>query len=303
MGATRRVAVLGANGQLGAEFRRLHAAGADWELIPLGRTDFDALDPASVERRLGALAFDVLVNCVAATRVDDCETDCGRATAVNARFPAAVARACARRSAKMVQVSTDYVFGGGRARSPLDEAAPRAPVNVYGATKAMGEDLARLEHDRVVVVRVASLFGTAGASGKGGNFVETMLRLGREPKPLRVVTDQHMSPTYAVDAAGAILALALGDAEDGVWHAVNSGDASWWEFACEIARLAGFAAPVEPIASAAFPTPARRPAYSVLDNRKLLAAGVAMGAWPDALRRYMREREARAATDATLAPA
>jgi dTDP-4-dehydrorhamnose reductase len=131
------------------------------------------------------------------------------------------------------------------------------------------------------------LFGVAGASGKGGNFVETMIRFGREKGHLRVVNDQTMSPTATADVAGAILKLLRSNAPAGLWHAVNSGAATWHAFAERIIRQAGVAATVEPISSSEFPTPAKRPAYSVLDNRKLAAAIGPMRAWQDALDSYL----------------
>ena len=187
-----------------------------------------------------------------------------------------------------MQVSTDYVFGGQTQRAPLDEDAAPAPVNVYGATKALGETLAQLESDDVIVARVASLFGVAGASGKGGNFVETMIKFGRERGALKVVADQMMSPTSSWDAAEAILDLIKVEADPGVYHVVNSGAASWRDFAAAVIDRAGVAATVSAIPTSEFPTPARRPPYSVLANAKVeKALGRSMPPWQDALDRYL----------------
>jgi len=284
-----RIALFGANGQLGSDLVTL-AARRGLELLPVTRTQVDATDP---EASFDDLAFDVAINCVAATRVDDCEKDPGPAVAVNAHFAGRLARACAARGARLVQVSTDYVFGGQAGREPLTEEAGRAPVNVYGATKALGEDLARLDHDDVIIARVASLFGVAGASGKGGNFVETMIRFGKERGRLTVVDDQVMSPTAACDAGAAILDLIVARAPAGTYHVVNSGVASWCGFARAIIEKAkvtkdGVAAEVAPIPTRQFPTPARRPPYSALSNAKLEAAlGRPMPHWTDALDRYL----------------
>ncbi|HWT52892.1 MAG TPA: dTDP-4-dehydrorhamnose reductase, partial [Caulobacter sp.] len=242
-------------------------------------------DPAI---RFDDLSFDVAINCVAVTRVDDCENDPAPAVAINAHFAGRLAKACAAKGARLVQVSTDYVYGGQDQREPLSEEVGRAPVNVYGATKALGEDLARLEHDDVIVARVASLFGVAGASGKGGNFVETMIRLGKDRGRLTVVDDQVMSPTASWDAGEAILDLIAAEAPAGVYHAVNSGVASWCGFAAEIVAKAGVAAEVVPIPTSHFPTPARRPPYSALSNAKLEATlARSMPHWTDALDRYL----------------
>lgn len=282
-----RIALFGANGQLGQDVSAI-AATRGLSLIALQRPMFDATDSAGLDAALADLDFDVAINSVAVTRVDDCEKDAGPAVAINADFAQALARTCARRKARLVQVSTDYVFGGQASREPLDEDAAPAPINVYGETKLQGEILARQAHDDVIVARVASLFGVAGASGKGGNFVETMIRFGRELGALKVVADQMMSPTSSWDAAEAILDLIRGQAPAGVYHVVNSGAASWHEFAAAIIDRAGVAATVSPIPTSEFPTPARRPPYSVLANARVeKALGRSMPSWQDALDRYL----------------
>lgn len=279
-----RIALFGANGQLGSDLVTL-AAQRGLDLTPVTRVQVDAADPAA---GFDGLDFDVAINCVAVTRVDDCEKDANPAVAINAHFAGRLATACAAKGARLVQVSTDYVYGGQAEREPLTEAVGRAPVNIYGATKALGEDLARLEHDDVVVARVASLFGVAGASGKGGNFVETMLKFGKERDRLTVVADQVMSPTASWDAGEAIFDLITAKAPAGDYHVVNSGVASWCEFAQAIITKAAVAAEVVPIPTSQFPTPARRPPYSALSNAKLVAAiGRPMLDWTDALDRYL----------------
>ncbi|ALL14980.1 dTDP-4-dehydrorhamnose reductase [Caulobacter henricii] len=282
-----RIALFGANGQLGHDLSAL-AAARGLDLVALQRPAFDATDLAGLDAALADLDFDVAINSVAVTRVDDCEANPAPAVAINARFAEALARTCARKKARLVQVSTDYVFGGQAQRTPLDEEAAPAPINVYGETKLQGEVLACQAHDDVIVARVASLFGVAGASGKGGNFVETMIRFGRERGALKVVADQVMSPTSSWDAAEAILDLIRVDAPGGLYHVVNSGAASWHDFASAIIDRAGVAASVSPIPTSEFPTPARRPPYSVLANGKVeKALGRTMPAWQDALDRYL----------------
>jgi len=279
-----RIALFGANGQLGSDLVTL-AAQRGLGLTPVTRAQVDAADPAA---SFDGLDFDVAINCVAVTKVDACETDPAPAVAINAHFAGRLAKACAARAARLVQVSTDYVYGGQVQREPLSETVGRAPVNVYGATKALGEDLAKLEHDDVIVARVASLFGVAGASGKGGNFVETMLKFGKERGRLTVVADQVMSPTASLDAGEAILDLIAAKAPAGDYHVVNSGVASWCAFAQAIIEKAGVDAEVVPIPTSQFPTPARRPPYSALSNAKLVAAiGRPMPDWSAALDRYL----------------
>lgn len=283
-----RIAVFGSNGQLGSDLARLIAARPGLELIALTRPQIDASDLPGTRERLADLRFDAAINCVAATRVDDCEKDANPAVAANAAFAGFVAELCAARDARLVQVSTDYVFGGQSARTPLDETAAIAPINVYGATKALGESLASATHGDTLVVRVASLFGVAGASGKGGNFIETMLRLARERGEVRVVDDQHMSPTATIDAAEAILRLLAARAPAGLYHVANAGQATWCEFARAAITRAGIEARVTAITSAEFPTPARRPAYSVLDGRKAVSLiDWSPPHWRDALDGYL----------------
>jgi len=282
-----RIALFGANGQLGQDLSAI-AASRGLTLVALQRPQFDATDLAGLDAALADLDFDVAINSVAVTRVDDCEKDPAPAVAINADFAQALARTCARKKARLVQVSTDYVFGGQASREPLDEGATPAPINVYGQTKLQGETLARQAHDDVIVARVASLFGVAGASGKGGNFVETMIRFGRARGALKVVADQVMSPTSSWDAAEAILDLIRVEAPAGLYHVVNSGAASWHQFAEAIIDRAGVAATVSPIPTSEFPTPARRPPYSVLANGRVeKALGRSMPAWQDALDRYL----------------
>ena len=286
-----KVVLLGPNGQLGHDIRAAHAqAGEPFELVPLGRGVLDVTAP-DLEARLMELPFDVLLNCTGYHKTDEVEDNAALAFAVNAHAVQRMARACERRRAQLVHVSTDYVFGGDTARTvPLREDDPIAPVNVYGASKALGETLARLVCEDVVVLRVASLFGVAGASGKGGNFVETMLRLGRERGALTVVDDQVMSPTATADVARVVVRMLSGGWESGCYHAVNSGAATWCGFAREIVRQAGLDAEVTPCTSEEFPTRAVRPRYSVLDNGKVAGSFGGLGAWEEALGRYLCAR-------------
>ena len=257
-----RVLLLGPNGQLGHDVIRAHVqAGEPFELYPLARDRLDVAAPGAIERVLGGLDFDVLVNATAHNLVDRAEEEAAPAFAVNAHAVQAMARACAARGARFFHVSTDYVFGGDAARTwPFREDDPIAPVNVYGASKALGETLARLACEDAVILRVASLFGTAGAGGKGGNFVETMIRIGREKGALRVVHDQTMSPTATADIATILLRMLADGCEPGLYHVVNDGSATWFEFAREIIRLAGVETAVTPCSSGEYPTRAARPA-------------------------------------------
>lgn len=285
-----RVVLLGPNGQLGSDVRRAHAQnGEPFELLPIGRDRLDVAAAQALEDHLPP-RFDVLINCTGYHNTDAAEDNPATAFAVNADAVRAMARACARRQARFLHISTDYVFGGDEGRAtPLPETADKAPVNVYGASKALGETLAAAEFEDVLIFRVASLFGVDGARAKGGNFVETMIHVGRERGALRVVNDQIMSPTATQDVAQVVL-RAVSDGSSGIFHVVNSGAASWFDFAQQIVRLAGVDAEVTACASATYPTRARRPRYSVLDNTKAEAAFGALPAWQEALDRYLRAK-------------
>ena len=288
-----KVLLLGPRGQLGHDVLHAHAqAGEPFEMLPLGRDRLDVATPGAVGRILRGLDFDILVNATACNLVDRAEDEAAAlAFAVNAHAVRDMAQVCAAKQARFIHVGTDYVFGGDATRRrPLREDDPIAPVNVYGASKAMGETLARLACEDVVILRVASLFGTAGAGGKGGNFVETMIRAGRERGALRVVADQTMSPTATADVASIVLRTLTEGCEAGLYHVVNGGSATWFDFACEIIRLAGVEAVVTPCASGEYSTPAARPRYSVLDNTRTSAAFGAMPPWQDALERYLRAK-------------
>lgn len=286
-----KILLLGPNGQLGSDLIRVNeATGAPLDILAIDRARLELTDFERVREVLGSLEFDAIVNCSSYHKTDEVEANAQTGVTINAHLVALLAEIAAAKKARFLHVSTDYVFGGQDKRAPLDETDARAPVNVYGATKAMGEDLARLACDDTLVLRVASLFGVAGASGKGGNFVETMLRFGRERGKLKVVADQHMSPTSTKDIARAIVAMLGQGVPPGIWHVVNSDAATWHEFAAEIIARAGIAADVEPIPSSEFPTPARRPAYSVLSNAKLASAIGVQRPWREALDEYLREK-------------
>ena len=287
-----KAVLLGPNGQLGHDLRREHvASGESIELIPLTRERLNLAMRSRIESVLGNLNFDILVNCAAHTRVDEAEDSAAHAFAVNAYAVRTMARACAAKRARLLHISTDYVFGGDFERQrPLREDDSTAPVNIYGASKAMGESLARLEADNVVILRVASLFGAAGVGGRGGNFVETVIRAAREKKPLRVVDDQAMSPTATEDVARVAMRMLTEGCTSGIYHVVNPGSATWYEFAREILRRTGIACGVTPCETGEYPARALRPRYCVLDNAKVSAQFDALPPWQDALERYLHAR-------------
>lgn len=284
-----RYLVLGPDGQLGRDFARV-AADAGAAVEALDRRALDLADPDAIEDALAGREFDVLVNGAAYTDVDGAETDCGPAFAVNARAPERLAAACRERGARLLQPGTDYVFDGA-ADAPYRPTDAPGPLNVYGASKLVGERLAlRAWPDGVWVVRTSSVFGLAGALRGGGNFVETVLRRAGAGEGLRVVDDVVMAPTYARDLAEGLLRLAESDAPPGVYHLTNRGRASWHELAATVVAVAGLDAAVEAVSSAEYPRPARRPAFSVLDTTAAEAVVGAMPGWRDGVERYLAER-------------
>ena len=283
-----KVLLLGPNGQLGTDIRSANdRRGEPVTIQSVGRAQIDLSNIDAAASALRDLSFDTLINCSSYHKTDEVEANAQQAFAINAHLVKRLSELAAEKHARFFHVSTDYVFGGQLQRSPLSENAPKTPINIYGASKAMGEDLALLTGSDAVIVRVASLFGVAGASGKGGNFVETMLRLAKEKGELRVVADQTMSPTSTFDVADAMIDMILAKAPPGIWHIVNSGAATWFEFAERIISAANVKARMIPITTEQFPTPAARPRYSALDNAKFSKAIHAMRPWQDALKDYL----------------
>jgi dTDP-4-dehydrorhamnose reductase len=280
--------LLGPNGQLGTDIRAANdRRGELVEIQAVGRAQIDLSNIEAAIASLRDLTFDALINCSSYHKTDEVEGNAQQAFTINAHLVKRLSELAAEKHARFFHVSTDYVFGGQVQHAPLSENAPKAPVNIYGASKAMGEDLALLNGSDTVIVRVASLFGVAGASGKGGNFVETMLRLAKEKGELRVVADQTMSPTSTYDVADAMIDMILARAPPGIWHIVNSGAATWFEFAERIISAANVKARMIPIKTEQFPTPAARPRYSALDIAKFSKAIHAMRPWQDALGDYL----------------
>ncbi|MCS7172661.1 MAG: dTDP-4-dehydrorhamnose reductase [Armatimonadetes bacterium] len=282
----RRVVVVGATGQLGrAVVRAFEKAGAC--PIGLGHREIECADPASVAEAILPLHPEVVVNCAAYVRVDECEDRPEVAFRVNALGALHIARVCQEAQARCVYLSTDYVFDGGKP-DPYREEDPPNPINVYGTSKLAGEHLVRQTCPDALVVRVASLFGGSGARGKGGNFVLSVLERARCGERLQVVADVRMSPTYTVDVASALVTLVCQGAV-GVFHVVNEGSCTWYDLACRILALAGYRVPVQPIPQNAYPTRARRPANSALSTAKLKAWGIRMRPWEEALAEYLAD--------------
>lgn len=299
MPSSKRIAVIGAPGQLGSDLVAVGLRGG-MDMVALGHDDVDVSDRESVETVIAKARAEVVIDCAAFHQVDECERDPRTAFAVNALGALWVARATRTRSGRTVYISTDYVFDGRRPfggqtgpAGPDDayvEADPPAPVNVYGASKLAGETLVREADPDALVVRVAGLFGRTGSRGKRGtNFVEQIVARVRGGEDLEVVDDQYVSPTYTVDAAEAILELVEGDLT-GVMHVANEGACTWHAFASRCVELLGLAAGIRRIRSTDRASVAARPANTALCTRRLHETiGRPLHSWSDALHTYMRE--------------
>jgi dTDP-4-dehydrorhamnose reductase len=278
-----RVAVFGAGGQLAAAVARECAARHD--VVAFARNEVDITDPAAVRAAVAAARPDVIVNGAAANAVDAAEDDPIPALRVNAFAVETLAGAALRCGATLVHYSTDFVFDGATDR-PYTEDDPPNPKSVYGASKLLGEWFALDDAPRAYVLRVESLFGRVpGVSEKGSAAaIITALRDGRVP---RVFEDRTVSPTYIADAAHATRELIEREAPAGLYHCVNSGQCTWFEFAIEAARLLGVPPHVERIRRAEVRLRAPRPQYCALSNGRLEATGVRMPHWRDALAAYV----------------
>jgi dTDP-4-dehydrorhamnose reductase len=273
--------VLGASGQLGREL----CSRMRGEVVALTRAQADLTQPESLRAALAQLGPDFVVNCAAYNFVDRAESEPDAAFAVNAWGVRTLATICRDLGCTLVQFSTDYVFGVEETRNaPYRETDAPGPVNVYGLSKLAGEYLVRALCPEHVVIRTCGLYGFRSSGGKGASFVETMLRLAGQGKPLGVVCDQICTPSSAADVAEATAALFATGAR-GLYHVTNAGSCSWYEFAGAIFDLAGVKADLTAITSLEYGAPARRPAYSVLASRL-----PPLRPWREALAAYLQER-------------
>src|SRR5262245_6447611 len=283
-----RVAVIGSQGQLGTDLVEVLSSSGRYQVTALSHLQADVTDRDRLVEAIVKVRFDVVVNCAAFTRVEDCEDSPSKALLVNGQGAFEVARACAAAQARCVHISTDYVFSGDKGQ-PYAEDDPVGPINVYGTSKLAGEMLVRQAADRWLIVRISSVFGRAGSRAKGGNFVETILSRARSGGQVKIVNDIWMSPTYTRDAALGIEELIRMDAS-GVFHAPNGGRCTWFEFGSAALKMAGIGAAAEPVSSISYPTKARRPRDSSLGSSRLektLRHGIRP--WEDALMAYLTE--------------
>jgi dTDP-4-dehydrorhamnose reductase len=269
-----RILVLGSAGQLGSELARMLA---DQELVPATRDEVDIIHLAKVVKFVEDLRPEAIINAAAYTDVDSCESNQEKAFLVNAIGARNVAIAARKAGSRLAHISTDYVFDGSQERPYVEHDPPR-PLNIYGWSKLLGEEMVKAQNPSSFILRVAWIYSPVGR-----NFVKTMIALAQEKEEIRVVSDQRGTPTFAGDVARQIKLL-LGTESYGLYHSTSQGSCTWYEFAREIFRLLNIAVRVLPVTSGELPRPAKRPANSVLDNFLLRIQGLdIMPPWEESL--------------------
>ncbi len=258
--------------------------------------DLDVRHAEAVFAAIAQARPDVVVSTAAFHKVEECETQTALAFEVNALGARNLALACERTGCVLVNFSTDYVFDG-RQKRPYTEVDLPHPLSAYGASKLSGEHLVAAVFDRYFIVRTCGLYGLAGSSGKGGNFVETMLKKAAAGSQIRVVDDQVLTPTFTADLAEGVAKL-IPTGRFGLYHISSEGECSWYRFAKTIFEIEGLRVDLVPVTTDQFPSPVKRPAYSVLDKGRLRALGIQMPVWDDALRRYLQAHRRASAAQA-----
>lgn len=279
-----KILITGANGMLAKAVRERFK---EHELILTDvvgtELSLDITNLKEVEEFVYINKPDVIINCAAYTAVDKAESDEDLARKINSDGPRNLAVAASKNNCKLVHISTDYVFGGDLSLEEIyKEDDPKAPVTAYGRTKLAGEQAIEENTKSFYVFRTAWLYGD------GKNFVRTMLKFGKEKDEVKVVCDQHGSPTYAVDLADIIYQALEKKIPYGIYHTTNLGFTTWYEFTKKIYELAGISCRVNPVTSKEFASAAKRPANSMLSKEKILEAGIAVPSWEDALERYLK---------------
>jgi len=275
------ILVTGSNGQVGRELQKLAPTYPTFSFVFVDKKGLDIGNKEAVQAFFESQKFDYCINCAAYTAVDKAESDQETAHLVNALGPQNLAIACQKHSTKLVQISTDYVYHNHQ-NTPFKESDPTSPQSVYGRTKLEGEKLALSNHPETLIIRTSWVY-----SSFGNNFVKTMLRLGKEREQLSIIFDQIGSPTYASDLAKAILDIIQQNPKKftGIYHYSNEGVCSWFDFAKAIFELEGMDCQTSPIETKDYPTPAKRPHFSLLNKTKIKATfALDIPYWRDSLK-------------------
>jgi dTDP-4-dehydrorhamnose reductase len=283
-----KVLLIGANGQLGSDLVKVLQKAGD-TVVPVTHAQLDVCSETQIADAMASAQPEVVISTAAYHKVEECEKRSDLAFQVNGTGAMYLAQACNKAGATLVHFSTDYVFGGYSHNTPYEETDRPAPLNVYGTSKVVGEHLIPAYTDRYFVLRVCGLYGIAGSSGKGGNFVETMLKKALAGDAIKVVDDQVLTPTYTGDLARAVRSLIL-TGKFGLYHLSSEGECSWYDFTRHIFACAGIEAKLSPVKSTEFASPVKRPSYSVLSKAKYRALGLTIPSWKEALPRYLEER-------------
>jgi dTDP-4-dehydrorhamnose reductase len=280
----KKILITGGDGQLGRSLRQKLKENplTDYSFVFTDVRELNIMDEMFVKTYFSSNTFDYVINCAAYTAVDKAESEQETAHSLNADAVKYLAEASASQKATFIHISTDYVFSGEES-SPRKENDPVAPLGVYGQTKLKGEEYARKYNPKTYIIRTAWLY-----SPYGSNFVNTMLKLFKEREEINVVDDQTGSPTNALDLADAILSIIRNDSKAyGIYHYSNEGECSWYQFAEEIKKLGKFDIKINPVPTSEYPTPAKRPRYSLLDKTKVKTTfGISIRDWRESLKNY-----------------
>jgi len=280
-----KIAVIGSTGQLGTDLMKV--LQDEHDVIGFTHESLEVSDYDSC-LKLKEHHPDVIINTAAFHKTDQCEDELVRTFSVNTIGARNVTMISKEIGATMVFISTDYVFDGNK-KEPYTEDDPTNPINSYGISKLAGE-LYTKQNPKHYITRTASLFGKAGASGKGGNFVETMITKAKNNEAINVVNDMWMSPTYTKDAAEIIKRILESELPFGIYHASNQGFCTWFQFSEEIFRMAGLSPVLRPVETGQLNTKAKRPRFSALKSAKLQECGITVRGWKEALRDYLFEK-------------
>ncbi|MGE7636047.1 dTDP-4-dehydrorhamnose reductase [Bacillus paramycoides] len=284
----KKILLLGANGQLGTDICFVFSSFPQYKIIKVYRRDLD-VEKNDIHSFLSQIEFDIIINCTSYHKTDECEDFPAKSLVINSLAIGEIAKYCREHDKVLFHFTTDYLFDGKKSQ-PYRETDTPNPLNVYGISKLTGEHFIKNHLDKYFIFRVSSLFGKAGASGKGGNFVETMIQLGKQGSTIKVVNDQVMSPTHTLEIARAVFAFIDQDIQEyGVYHCSGEGECSWYDFAKEIFDQLNMEIDLVPVSHSNYPAKAKRPSYSVLDNVKINEI-YQMVNWKSSLTEYLSRK-------------